>query len=113
MEPAVEKLEILFGKAESELATLSCKVDQEYTALASAQRSNSQVPSGLIRNVQNLRSELNQVSVEVLEFQKQQQAVMLSMQAQLNTLCSQFDDLSSLTGQAAVDEGSGKEKASK
>ncbi|XP_071533966.1 uncharacterized protein TBC1d7 isoform X3 [Panulirus ornatus] len=108
MEASVQKLEVLFSKAESELATLSCKVDQEYTALAAAQKTNSQVPTELVHNVQNLRAEMNQVSEEVLAFQKQQQAVMSSIQAQLSTLCSQFDDLSSITGQAPFVEESEK-----
>lgn len=64
-----------------------------------------QVPTELISSVQSLRSELTQVSDEVLEIQKQQKMVMSTIQTQLSTLCSQFDDLSNITGPAALTEG--------
>ncbi|ROT68449.1 hypothetical protein C7M84_013411 [Penaeus vannamei] len=105
MEAAVQKLEVLLGKAESELTALSCKVDQEYNTLAGSQAANTQVPTELISNVQSLRTELMQVSDEVLEIQKQQKMVMSTIQTQLSTLCSQFDDLSNITGPAALTEG--------
>ncbi|XP_045622003.2 uncharacterized protein TBC1d7 isoform X2 [Procambarus clarkii] len=108
MEPAAQKLEVLFGKAESELATLSCMINKEFSVLAASQGVDSQVFTELINNVKNLRGQLNQILSEVLEFQQQQQLVMSSMQVQLGTLCNKFNDLSMITGSAVL-EASGSD----
>ncbi|KAK8727245.1 hypothetical protein OTU49_009779 [Cherax quadricarinatus] len=109
MEPAAQRLEVLFSKAESELATLSCMINQEFSILAAAQGVDTQVINELVHNVKNIRAQLNQILSEVLEFQQQQQTVMSSMQSQLSTLCVQFNDLSMIIGPAALEAGSDKE----
>ncbi|XP_076043225.1 uncharacterized protein LOC143026542 [Oratosquilla oratoria] len=99
METAVEKLNVLLCKADSELTSLECKVDQEYSALASATGSQAKVsPTDLAKNVQQLRKELKSVSTDILELQNQQKQIMTTVLSQLNSLCSQFDELNGIVG---------------
>lgn len=95
----MKKLELLFGKAETDLEVLSCKVDHEYKSLSEAQQSSTQAPSCVVGSVQGLRKELAELASEVEEIKKQQQEAMSMVEGQLKTLCSQFDELSGVVGQ--------------
>jgi len=103
METTANKLEIQFSKAESELDSLAFKVDQEYSALATASSSQKDVKlTETAKNVRNLRNELQRVSQEVLNLQKEQQEVMSSVQTQLTEICGKFDDLENTVAPAAL-----------
>lgn len=58
----------------------------------------------LVSTVQNLRAQLNQVAKDLSECKKQQQEVVSTVQAQLTSLCAQFDEMSTITGPAAFEE---------
>ncbi|XP_066976770.1 uncharacterized protein TBC1d7 isoform X2 [Macrobrachium rosenbergii] len=103
LESAAQKLELRFSKAESELTALSYKIDQEYSTLAAEEGKGSIVPSDLLCSVKNLRAELNQVSKDLCEVQKQQHEVMSTIQAQLKVYCGQFDELSKAAGDVALE----------
>lgn len=55
--------------------------------------------------MQGLREELAQVASEVEEIKKQQKEAMSMVEAQLKTLCSQFDELSEVVGQQNQQQG--------
>jgi len=102
METTANKLELQFSKAESELDSLAFKVDQEYSALATASSQRDVKLTETAKNVRNLRNELKRVSQEVINLQKEQQEVMSSVQAQLTDICGKFDDLDNIVAPAAL-----------
>lgn len=59
----------------------------------------------MVGSVQGLREELAQVASEVEEIKKQQKEAMSMVEAQLKTLCSQFDELSEVVGQQNQQQG--------
>ncbi|KAK3859930.1 hypothetical protein Pcinc_015259 [Petrolisthes cinctipes] len=104
MEETAKKLEIQFEKAESELKILSLKVDQGYSCLAGVQKIPSKPPCELVSQVRSLRKEKDLMRTEVEALVQQQNELMTSLKTQVETLCSQFDELTNTIGPAALQD---------
>ncbi|KAB7498559.1 hypothetical protein Anas_01151 [Armadillidium nasatum] len=103
METAIKRLEVLLTKTENDVDNISLKLDQEFAALQNEVNAEVKL-SEVMKNVRNLRSELERVTVEVEEFQKSQKEVMNEVRERLTKVSDQFESLQSVAV-AAEDEG--------
>ncbi|RXG53169.1 hypothetical protein Avbf_07471 [Armadillidium vulgare] len=90
-------------KTENDVDNISLKLDQEFAALQNEVNAEVKL-SEVMKNVRNLRSELERVTVEVEEFQKSQKEVMNEVRERLTKVSDQFESLQCVAV-AAEDEG--------